>query len=52
MYFEVISEISQVRLIAAGVGVRQRRRLFRVYGRGAWRKLKGLAKIKLPDGTQ
>jgi len=25
--------------------------LNRVYGKAAWRKLKGIAKIKLPDGT-
>ena len=52
MYFEIIGEIKQVEVIAAGVGVRERKRLWKAYGRGSWRKLKGLASIKLSSGTQ
>jgi len=52
MYFEIIGEIADVEVIAAGLEVRERRRLWKAYGRGAWRKLKGLAQIKLPDGTR
>jgi hypothetical protein len=52
MYFEIIGEIKQVEIIAAGAGVRERKRLWKAYGRGPWRKLKGPASIKLSSGTQ
>ena len=52
MHFEIIGEIKQVENIATGVGVRERNRLRKTYGRGSWRKLKGLASIKLSDGAQ
>jgi len=52
MHFAIIGEITQIEIIAAGVGVRERKRLWKAYGRGSWRKLKGLAGIKLSDGAQ
>jgi len=52
MYFEVVGEIKQVEVIAAGLGVRERRRLWKVYGRGSWRKLKGIASVKLTNGVR
>jgi len=51
MYFEIVGGIRQVAVIASGLGVRERRRLNRAYGRGSWRKVKGIARIKLSDGT-
>jgi len=39
-------------VIAAGPGIRERKRLWRAYGRGSWRKLKGIANIKFPDGRR
>ena len=36
MYFEVVGAIKQVEVIAAGLGVRERRRLHKAYGRGCW----------------
>jgi hypothetical protein len=50
MYFEVIGEISQVEVIARGVSVRQRARLTQRFGVGRWRKLKGVAEVRLPNG--
>ena len=38
-------------LIAAGRGIRILDRLNREYGKGNWRKLKGFATVRLPDGT-
>ena len=38
-------------MIASGRGVRLRRELERKYGRGRWRKMKGIALVELPDGT-
>ena len=52
MYFEIVGEITRVEVIAAGLGVRERRRLWRVYGRGAWRKLKGIARVELRGGVR
>jgi hypothetical protein len=49
--FQVVGEITQTRTIAVGVRIRERRRLYRIYGQGRWRKMKGVAKIRLPDDT-
>jgi hypothetical protein len=48
---EVIPPISQIETIARGSGIRELDRLQRVYGPGSWRKRKGIAKVRLPDGT-
>src|SRR5437879_3826058 len=37
--------------IAVGKGVRIRKLLMKRFGRGRWRKLKGLGRVRLPDGT-
>jgi hypothetical protein len=49
--FEVIGEVQAVETIASGSGVRDRRRLNREYGSGKWRKMKGIAVVRLFDGT-
>jgi len=49
--FELISEITNVETIAVGSTIHVLKRLKRFYGTGRWRKLKGIAKVKLPDGT-
>jgi hypothetical protein len=48
---EVIGEISGVEIIAAGNGIRNVRRLRRKYGEGRWRKLKGIARVRLENGS-
>ena len=50
MYFEIIGPISNIETIASGHSIRVLKRLQKNYGHGRWRKLKGIAKIKLPDG--
>jgi hypothetical protein len=50
MDFELVSEITNIENIAAGTGVRDRARLRKQYGRGRWRKLKGVAKARLKSG--
>ena len=50
MEFEIISEITDVETIAVGAGIRDHARLRKQYGRGRWRKLKGVAKVRLPSG--
>lgn len=49
--FEIIGDIADVETIAVGNSIRVLRRLKRCYGDGRWRKLKGVAKVKLQDGT-
>ncbi len=51
MRFDILSEISEVETFAAGTGIREIARLRRIYGRGRWRKCKGVARIRLPDGS-
>ena len=51
MDFEVVGPIRGVETIGAGPAVRQRRRLGRRYGRGRWRKRKGVATVHLVDGS-
>src|SRR3990172_218164 len=42
MDFEIVGEISAIEPIAVGRGIRDRRRLQRAYGKGRWRKLRGV----------
>jgi hypothetical protein len=49
--FEVVGRITKVETIATGRGIRELRRLKRAYGATRWRKRKGVATLRLPDGT-
>ena len=51
MDFEIIGEITQIETIARGSGIRDRARLRRQYDQGRWRKLKGIANVRLIDGS-
>jgi hypothetical protein len=51
MHFEILGAISQVETFAIGSGIREIARLRRLYGRGRWRKRKGLARVRLADGS-
>jgi hypothetical protein len=48
--FEIISEITEIEIIALGGAVREIGRLRKQYGAGRWRKLKGIAMIRLANG--
>jgi hypothetical protein len=50
MYFEIIGEIEKVEIIAVGKSIRDIARLRKQYGPGRWRKLKGIATVRLIDG--
>ena len=50
MDFEIIGEISVTETIATGRGVHARRYLNRMYGRGHWRKMKGVAMVRHSHG--
>lgn len=51
MEFEILGKIRNAETIVSGHGIYIRRYLERTYGKGRWRKLKGEATVKLPDGT-
>jgi len=50
MDFEILGEITAIEPIAAGRGVRDRARLRKLYGGNRWRKLKGVAQVRLLNG--
>jgi hypothetical protein len=50
--FEIVGEITDIERIAAGTGVTIRALLRKAYGQGRWRKLKGRATIRLPNGQE
>lgn len=50
MKFEIIGPISNIETIAVGNSIHEVKRLRKVYGLSRWRKLKGIAKIRFPDG--
>jgi hypothetical protein len=51
MPFEIVCDITQVETIATGRRIRDLTRLRRLYGRGRWRKLKGVALVRLRSGA-
>jgi hypothetical protein len=51
MDFEVVGPVRNIETIATGPAIQQLRRLRRRYGKGRWRKRKGLATVRLQDGT-
>lgn len=51
MIFEIVSTIEKIETIAEGASVRMRHLLANKYGKGRWRKKKGVATVKLMDGT-
>ena len=48
----VVGPILAIETIAKGHGIRVLKRLQRMYGRGQWRKLRGIAQVRLADGAQ
>jgi hypothetical protein len=51
MYFEIVGQIRNAQTFARGSGIRELPRLRKLYGSGYWRKRKGFASVRLPDGT-
>ena len=52
MTFEIIGDIDNAETIASGRGVKIRTHLQKIYGKGRWRKLKGVATVRLPNGKR
>ena len=51
MQFEIIGKIEHQETFATGKGIRELSRLQKIYGKGKWRKRKGVARIKLANGS-
>ena len=49
--FQIIGKIESVTTIGVGNRIREIARLRKVYGKGRWRKLKGIALVMFRDGT-
>ena len=50
MFFRVLGEIVDIETFARGESIRELPRLRKFYGKGSWRKRKGFANVRLPDG--
>ena len=50
MYFEIINDIKNVETIAVGGNIRDIMRIRKQYGAGRWRKMKGVADVRLQSG--
>ena len=48
---EFVSQLEDIEVIAINRNIGDLTRLNRRYGRGRWRKLKGFALVRLPDGS-
>lgn len=51
MHFRVLGEITHAETFAVGSGIREIVRLRKFYGKGHWRKRKGIARVRLDDGS-
>ncbi len=51
MDFEIIGDIASTETFAVSSSIRELARLQRVYGKGRWRNRKGIARVRLEDGT-
>ena len=52
MNFEIIDELTSIETFATGRGIRELSRLNKIYGRGRWRKRKGIATARFTDGSE
>jgi hypothetical protein len=50
--FELVGKIENIETIATGSGIRNVARLRKMYGKGRWRKLKGVGRVRLADGSE
>lgn len=51
MKIEIIGPIKDIEVIAEGSGIRSLGYLEKTHGAGRWRKLKGTARVRLPNGS-
>jgi len=51
MHFKIKGAIREIETIATGHGIKNLKRLNKIYGEANWRKLKGICRVELEDGT-
>ena len=51
MHFEIIGTIENIGTIAVGGRIREIMRMRKQYGSGRWRKLKGIARVRLTNSS-
>jgi hypothetical protein len=49
--FSIVGDITEIETFASGKKIREIARLRKQYGRGRWRKRKGVARVQLADGA-
>jgi hypothetical protein len=49
--FSIIGKITKIETFVVAGKIRELARLRKQYGRGRWRKRKGIARVQLADGT-
>ena len=50
MHFQILGSLTDIETIATSSGIREHERLRKLYGRGRWRKRKGIAEVRLSGG--
>jgi hypothetical protein len=50
VYFQIIEKITDIQTIAVDKSIRDVQRLRKLYGKGRWRKLKGVARVRFRSG--
>jgi hypothetical protein len=50
MFFEIIDNVENIETVAVGGRIGDIMRIRKQYGPGRWRKLKGIAKVRLQNG--
>jgi hypothetical protein len=50
MHFDILGEVDEIETIAVGNRIRDLDRLQKLYGKGHWRKMKGVALVRLRSG--
>lgn len=50
MFFDILGAITDIETFARGASIRELPRLRKFYGKARWRKRKGFANVRLPDG--
>jgi len=51
MHFKIKGAIREIETIATGHGIKNLKRLNKIYGEANWRKLKGICNVELEDST-
>jgi hypothetical protein len=48
--FELLGEVARIEVITVNLSIRERKRLKAQFGGRRWRKLKGVGRVRFPDG--